>query len=138
MVYPTQFSPFTRCLGKLERFARNPNQNPKWLKLPLPSTCDYDFNRRFSQVSEMYGSDKVSEDAERTAFRKAEKKYKLYYDDSSKSSRKYLSLLAFVQFLLLFFISNVNTRCLTFRFNFTGKNNQNKLTCLRFWISSPF
>ncbi|KAH9772582.1 alpha-ketoglutarate-dependent dioxygenase alkB [Citrus sinensis] len=36
----------------------------------------------------MYGSDKVSEDAERTAFRKAEKKYKLYYDDSSKSSRK--------------------------------------------------
>ena len=37
----------------------------------------------------MYGSEKVPDDSERTAFRKAEKKYKLYYDDTSKSSKKY-------------------------------------------------
>ncbi|XP_062149852.1 alpha-ketoglutarate-dependent dioxygenase alkB isoform X1 [Alnus glutinosa] len=36
----------------------------------------------------MYGSANVPDDSERTAFRKAEKKYKLYYDDSSKSSKK--------------------------------------------------
>lgn len=36
----------------------------------------------------MYGSEKVPDDSERTAFRKAEKKYKLYYDDTSKSSKK--------------------------------------------------
>ncbi|KAL5762433.1 hypothetical protein ACOSP7_018697 [Xanthoceras sorbifolium] len=36
----------------------------------------------------MYGSDKVSDEAERTAFRQAEKKYKLYYDDAFKSSKK--------------------------------------------------
>ncbi|OMO88152.1 Oxoglutarate/iron-dependent dioxygenase [Corchorus olitorius] len=36
----------------------------------------------------MYGSDKAGDDAERTAFRKAEKKYKLYYEDNSKSSKK--------------------------------------------------
>lgn len=36
----------------------------------------------------MYGTEKVSEDAERTAFRRAEKKYKLYYEDTFKSSKK--------------------------------------------------
>ncbi|XP_048232928.1 alpha-ketoglutarate-dependent dioxygenase alkB isoform X2 [Ricinus communis] len=36
----------------------------------------------------MYGSHKITEDAERTAFRRAEKKYKLYYDHDSKSSKK--------------------------------------------------
>ncbi|XP_050206057.1 alpha-ketoglutarate-dependent dioxygenase alkB [Mercurialis annua] len=36
----------------------------------------------------MYGSDKVSDDAERTAFRRAEKQYKLYYDQDSKSAKK--------------------------------------------------
>ncbi|KAF5449332.1 hypothetical protein F2P56_029792 [Juglans regia] len=36
----------------------------------------------------MYGSARVSDDSDRTAFRKAEKKYKLYYDDTSKSSKK--------------------------------------------------
>lgn len=37
----------------------------------------------------MYGAEKPSGDSERTAFRRAEKKYKLYYDDRSlKSSRK--------------------------------------------------
>ncbi|KAK4841669.1 hypothetical protein QYF36_008508 [Acer negundo] len=36
----------------------------------------------------MYGSDKVSDEAERTAFRQAEKKYKLYYGDAHKSSKK--------------------------------------------------
>ncbi|KAJ0717743.1 putative alkylated DNA repair protein AlkB [Helianthus annuus] len=36
----------------------------------------------------MYGSDSVNDDSERTAFRKTEKKYKLYYDSTSKSSKK--------------------------------------------------
>ncbi|KAM7484065.1 hypothetical protein LguiA_000074 [Lonicera macranthoides] len=38
----------------------------------------------------MYESESVTvvEDAERTAFRKAEKKYKLYYDQTTKSSKK--------------------------------------------------
>lgn len=36
----------------------------------------------------MYGSDKAGNDVERTAFRIAEKKYKLYYDDTFKSSKK--------------------------------------------------
>ncbi|KAB1225822.1 Alpha-ketoglutarate-dependent dioxygenase alkB [Morella rubra] len=36
----------------------------------------------------MYGSEKALDGSDRTAFRKAEKKYKLYYDDSSKSSKK--------------------------------------------------
>jgi alkylated DNA repair protein alkB family protein 1 len=36
----------------------------------------------------MYGAGVVSDEAERTAFRKAEKKYKLYYDQNSKSSKK--------------------------------------------------
>ncbi|GLT86690.1 hypothetical protein SLE2022_048120 [Rubroshorea leprosula] len=36
----------------------------------------------------MYVSDKAGDDVERTAFRKAEKKYKIYYDDSFKSSKK--------------------------------------------------
>ncbi|KAA8528970.1 hypothetical protein F0562_033542 [Nyssa sinensis] len=36
----------------------------------------------------MYGSDGVNDDSERTAFRKAEKKYKLYYDQNTKSSKK--------------------------------------------------
>ncbi|MFS7958986.1 putative DNA oxidative demethylase, DNA-(apurinic or apyrimidinic site) lyase [Helianthus anomalus] len=36
----------------------------------------------------MYGSDSINDDSERTAFRKTEKKYKLYYDSSSKSSKK--------------------------------------------------
>ncbi|KAA0034192.1 alpha-ketoglutarate-dependent dioxygenase alkB [Cucumis melo var. makuwa] len=36
----------------------------------------------------MYGSDKGTDDSERTAFRRAEKKYKLYYDDTYKSSKK--------------------------------------------------
>ncbi|KAI3817447.1 hypothetical protein L1987_11238 [Smallanthus sonchifolius] len=36
----------------------------------------------------MYGSDSVNDDSERTAFRKTEKKYKLYYDSNSKSSKK--------------------------------------------------
>ena len=42
----------------------------------------------------MYGSNLVPDDAERTAFRRAEKKYKVYYDDS-KSSKKYLTFLFF-------------------------------------------
>lgn len=37
----------------------------------------------------MYGSDTTTEDSERTAFRKAEKIYKLYYDHNAKSSKKY-------------------------------------------------
>lgn len=36
----------------------------------------------------MYGSDGVPDDSERTAFRRAEKKYKLYYDTDPKSSKK--------------------------------------------------
>lgn len=36
----------------------------------------------------MYGSEALTDDSERTAFRKSEKKYKLYYDNSSKSSKK--------------------------------------------------
>lgn len=32
----------------------------------------------------MYASENGTEDLERTAFRKAEKKYKLYYDNSKK------------------------------------------------------
>ncbi|XP_010530546.1 PREDICTED: alpha-ketoglutarate-dependent dioxygenase alkB [Tarenaya hassleriana] len=36
----------------------------------------------------MYGSDKVSDEADRTAFRRAEKKYKLYYKQDSKFSKK--------------------------------------------------
>ncbi|KAL8218841.1 hypothetical protein R6Q57_022214 [Mikania cordata] len=36
----------------------------------------------------MYGSDSVNDDSERTAFRRTEKKYKLYYDSNSKSSKK--------------------------------------------------
>ncbi|KAM5568223.1 hypothetical protein ABKV19_016007 [Rosa sericea] len=36
----------------------------------------------------MYGSDSASEDLERTAFRKAEKKYKLYYQDTYRSPKK--------------------------------------------------
>ncbi|CAH8383987.1 unnamed protein product [Eruca vesicaria subsp. sativa] len=36
----------------------------------------------------MYESANVSEDADRTAFRRAEKKYKLYYEQDSKFSRK--------------------------------------------------
>ncbi|XP_065873071.1 alpha-ketoglutarate-dependent dioxygenase alkB isoform X2 [Euphorbia lathyris] len=36
----------------------------------------------------MYGSDRIADDLERTTFRKAEKKYKLYYDNDSKSSKK--------------------------------------------------
>ncbi|XP_015894297.1 alpha-ketoglutarate-dependent dioxygenase alkB isoform X2 [Ziziphus jujuba] len=36
----------------------------------------------------MYGSDKVSDDSERTAFRRAEKKYKLYYDPASKKKKQ--------------------------------------------------
>lgn len=37
----------------------------------------------------MYSSDTTTEDSERTAFRKAEKIYKLYYDHNAKSSKKY-------------------------------------------------
>ncbi|KAL4573806.1 hypothetical protein LXL04_020624 [Taraxacum kok-saghyz] len=36
----------------------------------------------------MYGSDGVTEDSERTAFRKTEKKYKLYYDNTKSSKKK--------------------------------------------------
>ncbi|GFY99974.1 oxidoreductase, 2OG-Fe(II) oxygenase family protein [Actinidia rufa] len=36
----------------------------------------------------MYGSEAVSHDSERTAFRKAEKKYKLYYDHNKSSKKK--------------------------------------------------
>ncbi|XP_059656664.1 alpha-ketoglutarate-dependent dioxygenase alkB [Cornus florida] len=37
----------------------------------------------------MYGADSVNDDdSERTAFRKAEKKYRLYYDHSTKSSKR--------------------------------------------------
>ncbi|KAI4336578.1 hypothetical protein L6164_015090 [Bauhinia variegata] len=35
----------------------------------------------------MYGSQKLADDSERTAFRRAEKKYKLYYDNASKKKR---------------------------------------------------
>ncbi|VFQ82856.1 unnamed protein product [Cuscuta campestris] len=35
----------------------------------------------------MYGLDTGTEDVERTAFRKAEKKYKLYYDSSRKKKQ---------------------------------------------------
>ena len=40
----------------------------------------------------MYG-DGVAEDTERTAFRKAEKKYKLYYDQSSRKYSPFLSVI---------------------------------------------
>ncbi|KAK6930810.1 Alpha-ketoglutarate-dependent dioxygenase AlkB-like [Dillenia turbinata] len=36
----------------------------------------------------MYGSNGVQDETDRTEFRKAEKKYKLYYDNTSKSSKK--------------------------------------------------
>ncbi|XP_052205365.1 alpha-ketoglutarate-dependent dioxygenase alkB [Diospyros lotus] len=36
----------------------------------------------------MYGAEAVTDDSDRTAFRKAEKKYKLYYDQNPKSSKK--------------------------------------------------
>ncbi|XP_027098447.1 DNA N(6)-methyladenine demethylase ALKBH1A [Coffea arabica] len=36
----------------------------------------------------MYGSDKAVDDSERTAFRKAEKKYKLYYDNTNTKRKK--------------------------------------------------
>uniref|UniRef100_A0A7N0TXD6 Alpha-ketoglutarate-dependent dioxygenase AlkB-like domain-containing protein n=1 Tax=Kalanchoe fedtschenkoi TaxID=63787 RepID=A0A7N0TXD6_KALFE len=36
----------------------------------------------------MYGSDRATEESEQTAFRRAEKKYKLYYDYNARSSRK--------------------------------------------------
>ncbi|KAL6952876.1 DNA-(apurinic or apyrimidinic site) lyase [Sarracenia purpurea var. burkii] len=36
----------------------------------------------------MYGSEAVADDSDRTAFRRAEKKYKLYYDHNPKSSKK--------------------------------------------------
>lgn len=36
----------------------------------------------------MYKSDSISDDSERTAFRKAEKKYKLYYDHKSSKKKK--------------------------------------------------
>ncbi|KAF8399960.1 hypothetical protein HHK36_015832 [Tetracentron sinense] len=36
----------------------------------------------------MYDSDRVSDNSERTAFRRAEKKYKLYYNDSKPSKRQ--------------------------------------------------
>lgn len=60
----------------------------------------------------MYGSDKASDEVERTAFRQAEKKYKLYYEDAFKSSKKYLSSLLFVVLfdLVFFYSSFVNNR----------------------------
>ncbi|XP_017613355.1 alpha-ketoglutarate-dependent dioxygenase alkB isoform X4 [Gossypium arboreum] len=36
----------------------------------------------------MYGSDRAGDDAERTAFRKTEKKYKLYYENSKSTKKK--------------------------------------------------
>ncbi|EXB81982.1 Alpha-ketoglutarate-dependent dioxygenase alkB [Morus notabilis] len=36
----------------------------------------------------MYGSDKVPDDSERTAFRRAEKQYKLYYESNSKKKKQ--------------------------------------------------
>ncbi|XP_054806886.1 alpha-ketoglutarate-dependent dioxygenase alkB isoform X2 [Prosopis cineraria] len=36
----------------------------------------------------MYGSEKLTDDSERTAFRRAEKKYKLYYDNASKKKKQ--------------------------------------------------
>lgn len=48
----------------------------------------------------MYGSDKAGDDAERTAFRRTEKKYKLYYEDNSKSSKKYLTFSPYVSKIL--------------------------------------
>jgi len=53
----------------------------------------------------MYGSEKVPDDSERTAFRKAEKKYKLYYDDTYKSSKKYS--------ILSLSLSSINLLCKT-------------------------
>jgi len=47
----------------------------------------------------MYG-DGVSDDTERTAFRKAEKKYKLYYDQSSKKYSPFFLLLSIYTILL--------------------------------------
>ena len=83
----------------------------------------------------MYGSEKVPDDSERTAFRKAEKKYKLYYDDTSKSSKKYsilsLSLSLFHQFAL----QNMSYFKLCDHF-LSGKNNQNQWIYLRSSISS--
>lgn len=39
----------------------------------------------------MYGSENNREDSERTAFRRTEKKYKLYYDNNASSkNKKYL------------------------------------------------
>lgn len=48
----------------------------------------------------MYGSASVSNDSDRTAFRKAEKKYKLYYEDTSKSSKKYVDSMFVLEFPL--------------------------------------
>lgn len=74
------------------------SQNPK-LDYPSPvrrqnseaqSYADRASHRRqWILADEMYGSDKNTDDSERTAFRRAEKKYKLYYDDTYKSSKKY-------------------------------------------------
>ncbi|KAF7839542.1 alpha-ketoglutarate-dependent dioxygenase alkB [Senna tora] len=36
----------------------------------------------------MYGSEKLTDESERTAFRKAEKKYKLYFDNASKKKKQ--------------------------------------------------
>lgn len=73
------------------------SQNPK-LDYPSPvrrqnseaqSYADRASHRRqWILADEMYGSDKNTDDSERTAFRRAEKKYKLYYDDTYKSSKK--------------------------------------------------
>lgn len=52
----------------------------------------------------MYGSEKALDGSDRTAFRKAEKKYKLYYDDSSKSSKKYLLYIHLVLHYLISFV----------------------------------
>lgn len=83
----------------------------------------------------MYGTEKVSEDAERTAFRRAEKKYKLYYEDTFKSSKKYFFLETSLFFTIPF---EILLNSLTICFHFTEKNNRSQLIYRRFWISRLF
>lgn len=52
----------------------------------------------------MYGSAGAGDDSEPTAFRRAEKKYKLYYDSDAKSSKKYESQLLHLLFVLVLFL----------------------------------
>lgn len=78
----------------------------------------------------MYGSETGTEDVERTAFRKAEKKYKLYYDNGRKCD--FLIRLAYLGFcLLLLFFPNYSHCGL-------GKNSRGLWIYQKCWTSSLF